>query len=101
MFTTVRTVTAVVVTVKVVTVWPAGTVTVAGGTPCALFDVMVTTYPPAGAGPLRVSVPVVGFPPTTFSGAKVKLSAVGAVTATGAENVTPFAAAVTVTVEFV
>jgi hypothetical protein len=96
--TTVRRVTFVVVIVNVVTAMPAGTVTVAGGTPWALFDVIFTTYPPAGAGPLSVRVPVVVFPPETFAGAIVRLSTVGAVTVSGAEKVAPLTAAVTFTV---
>jgi len=65
MFTTVLTVTVVVVIGKVVEVAPAGTVTVDGGTPWALFEVMLITYPPVGAGPLIVTVPVVDLPPCT------------------------------------
>lgn len=61
----------------------------------------VTTYPPVGAGPFSVSVPVVVFPPTTLSGAKVRLTGTGAVTATGAVSVTPLRVAETVTVVFV
>lgn len=43
---------------------------------------------------------MVGLPPATFAGAKVRVSGVGAVTATVLVLVTPFAAAVTVTFAF-
>ena len=63
MLTVVRAVTVVVAIEKFAVVAPARTVTVAGGIPCALFDDIWMTYPPAGAGPLIVTVPVVGVPP--------------------------------------
>jgi hypothetical protein len=57
--------TGVVVMVKVAEVELAGTVTLAGtcATEVLLLD-KVTTAPPAGAGPVRVTVPVVELPPT-------------------------------------
>jgi len=93
-------VTAVVVTEKVWVVAPAGTVTVAGTTAAALLLVRLTTSPPEGAGPLKVTVPVAVFPPTT---GPVKL--IDARVATGAPamrvsvavSLTPAAEAVTVT----
>lgn len=45
-----------------------------GGTALALFDDRITVTPPAGAAPLRVTVPVVGAPPTTVFGANVRLT---------------------------
>jgi hypothetical protein len=62
---------------KVALVEPAGMVTV-GGTvtevSCAPSD---TTAPPAGAGPLSVTVPVEEFPPTTVLGFNVSVEGVG------------------------
>jgi hypothetical protein len=60
-----------VVTVNVVLALPPGTVTLPGtvATERLLLD-SDTTAPPAGAGPLSVTVPVEGFPPTTEDGLK-------------------------------
>ncbi|HWE22876.1 MAG TPA: hypothetical protein VG496_02950, partial [Myxococcales bacterium] len=70
---------AVVVTVKLAVVWPAGTVTFAGQLAIgALVQLRVTTAPPLGAGRLSVTVPVVLFPPTTGLGLKVRLLGIGA-----------------------
>jgi hypothetical protein len=60
---TVRTVTLVDGIEKVPVVAPAAIVVEAGGVACVLFDEIVTTSPPAGAGPLKVIVPVAGAPP--------------------------------------
>ena len=58
-----------VVTVKVVDVLPAGTVTLAATVAAAvLLLARVTTAPPVGAAPLSVTVPVELFPPTTVAG---------------------------------
>jgi len=61
--------TARVVTVKVELVAPAGTVTLAG-TVATLVSLLTseTTVPPLGAGALKVTLPVEGFPPTTVVG---------------------------------
>ena len=62
-------VTALVVAVKVAVVAPAATVTDAGTWAAAVFElVSVTTAPPVGAAPLRVTVPVDEVPPTTEAG---------------------------------
>lgn len=64
--------TAVVVTLKVALVSPAATVTLTGtwAAVVLLLD-RVTTAPPVGAGPLRVTVPVDPLPPTTLTGFNV------------------------------
>ena len=61
--------TGLVVAVKVALVAPAATVTDAGTWAAAVFElVRATIAPPAGAGPLRVTVPVEDAPPTTDVG---------------------------------
>ena len=61
--------TALVETVKFTVVAPAGTVTLAATVAAVvLLDFSVTTAPPAGAGPLRVIVPVLEVPPLTDVG---------------------------------
>ena len=62
-------VTALVLTVNVALLAPAATVTLAG---TVAVDVLLlereTVAPPAGAGPLSVTVPVEGDPPVTLIG---------------------------------
>ena len=60
--------TVSVVTVKVAVVALAGTVTLASTWAAGLLLDKATTAPPAGAGPLRVTVPVEEKPPTTVFG---------------------------------
>jgi hypothetical protein len=60
--------TPLVVTVKVVDVLPAGTVTLAGTVAAELPLESVTTAPPVGAGELSVTVPVELAPPVTLVG---------------------------------
>ena len=55
--------TATVVTLKLVVVAPAATVTLAGTAASALSLTNVTTAPSAGAGPFKVTVPVEEAPP--------------------------------------
>jgi hypothetical protein len=64
--------TTLVVTAKVALVAPAAIVTLAG-TRAAVVLLLesVTCAPPAGAGPLNVTVPVDEFPPTTLVGFSV------------------------------
>jgi hypothetical protein len=65
-------VTGLVVTGKVAVVAPAGTVTVAGTWAAAVIELVnATAAPPAGAGPLSVTVPVEGLAPTTEVGISV------------------------------
>jgi hypothetical protein len=72
--------TAVVVTVKLALVAPAGTVTLDGtvATFVLLLD-RLTTAPPLGAGPLNVTVPVEEFPPVTLDGLRLSELRVGVV----------------------
>jgi hypothetical protein len=52
---------------------PAGTVTDAGTEASGLLEDSVTTNPPAGATPRKLTVPVDGFPPATDAGVTVRL----------------------------
>ena len=82
--TEVDAVTALVVTVKIALVAPAGTVTLLGVAAAILLLESVTWAPPAGAGPLKVTVPVEDCrPPTTLVGFSVSDERGG-----GAEGVT-------------
>jgi hypothetical protein len=77
--------TALVLTVKVVLVAPAGTITLEGtlAAPGLLLE-SATCAPPAGAGPLSVTVPVEDcIPPTTLAGFSVSEERAGAGGATG------------------
>jgi hypothetical protein len=79
--------TGLVVTVNVAVVAFGATVTLAGtlAAPVLLLD-RLTTAPPAGAGPLSVTVPVEEVPPITKVGLRVTVLNVAAVTV----NVTVF-----------
>jgi hypothetical protein len=82
--------TAEVVIVKVAVVAPAATVTLAGTCAAAvLLLVRVTTAPPDGAGPVKVTVPVDDVPPITEVGLRVTEVSVAAVTVRVAVFVTP------------
>ena len=84
--------TALVVTANVALVAPADTVTLAGTFAANVLSLdNDTTAPPTGAGPLSVTVPVEGLPPTTLDGfTPSELNAAATeVTVRGADLVTP------------
>src|SRR2546425_9356133 len=60
-----------VLTLKVALVAPAGTITLEGTLAAPLLLESATCAPPAGAGPLNVTVPVEEFPPVTLLGFSV------------------------------
>jgi hypothetical protein len=70
--------TGVVVTVKVLVVSPAETVTDCGTVASDLLLLSETVRPPAGAGPFSVTVPVEFAPPRTLVGASVSVAGAGA-----------------------
>ena len=86
--------TALVLTVKVAVVPPAGTATLEGTLAAPLLLASATCAPPEGAGPLSVTVPVEEFPPVTLVGFSVSEESEGAggeagVTVSEADLVTP------------
>ena len=80
-----------VFTVKVALVLPAGTVTLEGTLAAPLLLESITCAPPAGAGPLSVTVPVEDpkRPPTTLFGLNVSEETVGGVTVSEADLLEP------------
>ena len=80
MFATVEDATGFVLTLNVAVVAPATAVTLAGTAAAELLLASVITTPPAGAGPLIVTVPVDPVPPWTLVGLKaseVRFTATG------------------------
>jgi hypothetical protein len=76
--TVVETRTADVPTINVALVAPARTVTLEGTLAAPLSLARATCAPPAGAGPLKVTVPVEDCaPPTTLAGFRVSEETVG------------------------
>jgi len=69
--------TALVLTVKVAPVAPAGTITLEGTLAAPLLLESTTCAPLAGAGPLSVTVPVEEFPPVTLAAFSVNEESVG------------------------
>ena len=95
MATVVDAATALVLTVNVALVAPAETATLEGTLAAPLLLASATCAPPAGAGPLSVTVPVEDCtPPITLVGFSVSEESVGAgggagVTVSEADLVTP------------
>src|SRR5436853_3783986 len=78
MVTGVDVATALVLTVNVALLAPAATITLVGTVATALLPLeRETVAPPAGAGPLNVTVPVEGDPPVTLVGFSVSEERVG------------------------
>lgn len=80
---------AVVVTVKLAVVWPAGMDTVPGTVAFALVEAKAIVRPLAGAGLLMDTVPVEEAGPTTVLGLSARVVRVGAVTVRVAVGVCP------------
>jgi hypothetical protein len=93
--TGVEVVTVLVVTVKVAVAAPEATTTLAGVVEDALLSDSVTKAPPVGAGPLSVTVPVEGLPPTTVAGFITRVSIARGWMANPAVCVDPLYVAVT------
>jgi hypothetical protein len=81
--------TTAVVTMKVALAAPPGTVTLAGTAADVLVLVSVTTEPPSGATPLRVTVPVEVAPPTRLDGASTSDDTAGGLMVSDADCVAP------------
>jgi hypothetical protein len=81
MVTDVLAATGLVPTAKVAVVAFAATVTLEGTVATAVLLLLsVTTAPPAGAGPFKVTVPVDDVPPVTVAGLKLTPLGTGGVT---------------------
>src|SRR2546428_10447125 len=89
MLTAVDAATALVVTLKLALVPPAGTVTLAGTTAAGSLLESVTCAPPAGAGAFSVTVPVEGLPPVTLVGLTVSDETIGGITVSDAGRGAP------------
>lgn len=72
--------TALVVTLNVALVPPAGTVTLAGAFAAGLLLESATCAPPAGAGPSSTTVPVTGLPPATLDWLRLSTETLGGTT---------------------
>src|SRR3989442_15195676 len=88
MVTEVDVATALVLTVKVAVVPPAGTVTLDDtvATPGSVLE-SETSAPPLGASPLSVTVPVEELPPVTLAGLRLSEEGAGAGGVTESEAV--------------
>src|SRR6266513_760577 len=90
MVTGVDAATALVLIVKVALLLPAGTITLEGTLAAPLLLESITCAPPAGAGPLSVTVPMDDCaPPITLVGFIVSEETVGGVTGDKADVLTP------------
>src|SRR6266705_3596221 len=93
MVTGVDAATALVLIVKVALLLPAGTITLEDTLAAPLLLESITCAPPAGAGPLSVTVPVDDCaPPVTLVGFKVSEETVGrcgGITVSEADRLTP------------
>jgi hypothetical protein len=90
--------TATVVTVKLAAAAPASTLTLAGTVAIATLELLnVTTTPPEGARPVKVTVAVDALPPLTVDGARVRVARSGRLTVTLLLAVAPRYEAVRVT----
>jgi len=76
--------TAMVATVNVALVAPAGTVTLPGTDAAAALLESETAAPPAGAGAFKVAVPVEGDPPVTLAGLTASAESAGGITVSDA-----------------
>src|SRR5437763_3543628 len=88
MVTAVDVATALVVTLKLALVAPAGTVTLAGTAAAGLLLKSVTCAPPAGAAKLSVTVPLAEAPPVRIRGLTARAVITG-VTADVGRSVAP------------
>src|SRR5512132_3983922 len=69
--------TALVVTLKLALLAPAGTVTLAGTLAALELSESDTAAPPLGAAPLKVTLPVAALPPVTLVGVMLNAESVG------------------------
>jgi hypothetical protein len=69
--------TALVVTLKLALLAPAGTVILAGTVVAPELSERDTTAPPLGAALLKVTLPVAAVPPVTLVGLRVNAESVG------------------------
>src|SRR3954465_12322767 len=89
MLTDVEAATALVVTLKVALVAPAGMLTLAGTEAAPLLLESATCAPPAGAGPSSTTVPVTGLPPVMLAWLRLTAETLGGTTVSEALCVPP------------
>ena len=89
MMTAVEAATALVLTGKVALVAPAATVTLPATVAAELLLDSVTGAPPAGAGPLSLTVPVELLPPVTVVGLTLSELGMGGITVSEAVWLAP------------
>ena len=86
-------------TVKLAEDAPAAILTVEGTVALETLEDKVIDMPPVGAGPLRLTVPTEGVPPTTIAGVIETPDGDGGLIVSFAVSVTPFREAVIVAVD--